>query len=122
MQNATTGDLRSGDERINKECDSFDKENFNKAILSEFLTRTRRTVFIKFRRVFISDVEIIEKHCVLKYRKLASMHPSYNFLFTREPIQRLYSCWKDKIYKREGHQYYYEKANKKIFLSEGFGF
>jgi len=50
------------------------------------------------------------------------MHPSYNFLFTREPIHRLYSCWKDKIYKREGHQYYYEKANKKIFLSEGFGF
>ena len=47
------------------------------------------------------------------------MHPSYNFMFTREPIHRLYSCWKDKIYKREGHQYYYEKANKKIFLSEG---
>jgi len=83
MTNATSGYLRSGDERINKECDSFDK------------------------------------HCVLKYRKLASMHPSYNFIFTREPINRLYSCWKDKIYKREGHQYYYEKANKKIFLSEG---
>ena len=61
----------------------------------------------------------VQKHCVLKYRKLASMHPSYNFMFTREPIHRLYSCWKDKIYKREGHQYYYEKANKKIFLSEG---
>ena len=63
--------------------------------------------------------ESLQKHCVLKYRKLASMHPSYNFMFTREPIHRLYSCWKDKIYKREGHQYYYEKANKKIFLSEG---
>ena len=28
MKNATTGDLRSGDERINKECDSFEKDNF----------------------------------------------------------------------------------------------
>ena len=56
--------------------------------------------------------------CVRKMNRNFENLKNFNFIFTREPIQRIYSAWKDKIYKREGRQYFYQKVNKRIFQSQ----
>ena len=50
------------------------------------------------------------KKCLLK-----GANANFRFIFVREPMKRLYSAWADKIYRREGHQFYYTKINRAIF-------
>ena len=37
-----------------------------------------------------------------------------SIVFTREPMARLVSAWKDKIYKRDGRQFYFTRYTRDI--------
>ena len=47
-------------------------------------------------------------------RKYAKNPQFVSIIFTREPMARLVSAWKDKIYKRDHRQFYFSRYTREI--------
>ena len=80
LQKASKKQIVNGDQRNNKNCDSF------------------------------------EKGCLLKPDKIDK--DSLKFIFVRDPMDRIFSGWKDKMNRTEDREMYYEYPGKEIIREE----
>ena len=66
---------------------------------------------------FSGSCSNVKKGCLVRLSTKDLSSGAKSVIFTREPMSRLVSAWKDKINRTEGRDFFYQKYSKEIIRS-----